>query len=105
MLTEANKLTVCEILGITPLVLNYQIQYLGDKYTPDIETAIIGKIAEWTTGGVGRAFSSFTPTESNKGFNLSSDAAKNQIRSSLAFWLERPDWAGGNGFLGRLSRS
>lgn len=104
MLTAQQNLSICEILEITPLDLDAQIAYLGAKLTADIETAIAAKITEWTTGGAGKVFSSFTPTESNKGFNLSADASKNQIRSSIAVWLERPDWKSSAG-VGRLRRS
>lgn len=104
MLTPEQKLTLCEILSITPLMLEAQIAFLGDKLTLEMETAVGAKITQWTTGGVGAAFTSFTATESNKGFNLSADAAKNQIRSSIAFWFERPDWKQISG-VGRLTRS
>lgn len=69
MLTPAQKLSICEILEITPLDLEAQILFLSGRLTPDIESAIGAKVLEWT-GGAGSAFSSFTPTESNKGFNL-----------------------------------
>lgn len=104
MLTAQAKLSICEILEITPLDLEAQIAYLDDKLTGEIETAIAAKITEWTSGGAGKVFSSFEPTESNKGFRLSADAAKNAIRSSLAVWLERPDWKSAAG-IGRLRRS
>lgn len=103
MFSAERKLSICEILGVTPDVLNAQISYLGDKLTPSIETAIGEKITEWNAGA-GQNFSSFTPTESNKGFNLSADAQKNQIRSAIALWLDAPEWASSNG-IGRLRRS
>lgn len=68
-----------------------------------METAVGQKITDWTSG-IGTSFSSFTATESNKGFNLSADSAKNQIRNSIAFWFERPDWKQVSG-IGRLTRS
>ena len=102
MLTPEQKLSICEILAVTPLEVDAQIAYLGDKLTPEIEAAIIVKITSWASAGA--VFSSFTPTESNKGFSLSADAAKNQIRSAISVWMERPDWKVSNG-IGRLSRS
>ena len=102
-LTPTQKINICEILEITPLDLEAQIAYLSGRLTSDIESAIGAKVLEWTTGA-GSAFSSFTPTESNKGFNLSPEAQKNQIRTSIAVWLERPDWKSSFG-IGRLSRS
>lgn len=103
MLTPEQKLSICEILNITPIDLDAQIAYLGVKLTTEIETAIVVKITEWN-GGAGSVFTSFTPTESNKGFNLNADAPKNQIRSAIAVWLERPDWKSIAG-IGRLTRS
>lgn len=102
-LSAEQKLKICEILSVTPIELDAQIAYLGVKITPEVETAISIKLAEWN-GGVGQVFTSFTPTESNKGFNLSADTAKNQIRSAIAVWLERTDWKQ-SASIGRLRRS
>ncbi len=103
MLNPEQKLSICEILAVTPLQLDAQIAYLGAKLTSPIETAIGAKLVEWN-GGAGQIFTHFTATESNKGFNLSAEAAKNQIRTSLAVWLDRTDWASLAG-IGRLTRS
>jgi len=103
MFSAGQILSICKILSVTPDVLNAQILYLSDKLTPEIETAIGEQITEWDSGA-GRNFSSFTATESNKGFNLSADAAKNEIRSAIAIWLDCPEWATTNG-IGRLRRS
>lgn len=84
------------------MVLDAQVLYLGDKLTPEIETAIGAEITKWNS--VSQNFSSFTPTESNKGFNLSADGPKNDIRSAIALWLDCPEWASSNG-IGRLRRS
>lgn len=102
MFSAEQKLKICEILGITPLVLDAQISFLGDKLTPEIQTAIGTKLTAWDS--VSQKFSSFTPTESNKGFNLSAEAPKNDIRSAIAGWLECPEWARSIG-IGRLRRS
>ena len=102
MLTPLQKLSICKILSVTPLEVDAQIAYLGDKLTPELVAAIGVEITNW--GVAGSVFSSFTPTESNKGFNLSADGAKNQIRSAIAVWLERPDWKSISG-IGRLTRS
>jgi hypothetical protein len=91
---EAQRLEISDILEITPDELNSQMIYLGDRLTAGLETKILGKVAEWP--GVSGNYASFTPTESNQGFNLSADAAKLAIRRSIAKWLEMPDYGTGS---------
>lgn len=84
--TEEQRLDISDILGITPDELNTQIAYLGDRLTATVESRILAKVAQWPS--VSGSHTSFTPTESNKGFNLNSSSAKDAIRKSIANWLQ-----------------
>lgn len=85
-LTEAEKLDIAKILGITYAVLNDQVLYLGDEWiTAAVETDIRALITEWETIKNDNAI--FTATESNEGFNLDGNARKVRVKRELALLL------------------
>ncbi len=90
-----------EILeGVTPYQVELQIAALGTNelgatLTADKIAQIEAAIAEWDAG-IGTNFADFIAKESNEGFSLSSEGAKNRIRKKIAKILERPDWANGS---------
>lgn len=88
--TAEQLLDISDILEITPDALNSQIIYLGDRLTAAVETKILAKVAAWPS--VAGSHASFTPTESNRGLNLSANSPKADIRKSIANWLEIEDF-------------
>jgi len=86
--SPTEKLSISKIVGITPTLLDAHLTSLGASLTADVETEVRAEIARWTTGGSGNDFVSFTPTESNKGFNLRSGSAKSDIKKNICLMLE-----------------
>ena len=83
-LTDAQKLSIARILGITPSVLDAQIATLSlDAAT---ETAVVAEITRWDTSGA--KFTKLHPKESNKGAETFPEAVKNDIRKNLSLLLE-----------------
>lgn len=83
--TEPQKLDIGNILGITQLILNQQLLTYAEYITSDVETAVAAELTRWSTAG--GTFTKFTPTESNKGFNLNANDAKADIRKNIALLL------------------
>ena len=93
-LTEANENKVCQILGITPSVLDYQLTLLGSTFTSQRQTDVEAQITLWDAGA-GTKTTKLHPTESNKGVETSPSAARAMIQKNIAILLERPEWASG----------
>lgn len=87
--TPQQNQKIVKIVGITPTLLAACITRLGADLTSDIETDVIAEIAAWDAGAKD-ADSSFTPTESNQGFNLKSQAATRRIARNIRLLLEIP---------------
>jgi hypothetical protein len=87
--TPAEKLKIAKIKRIAPTVLEAHLASLGDTLTDDVRTAVREELAKWDS--VGGAFTSFTPTESNKGLNLNAKAAKADVRTNIGIYLEMDD--------------
>jgi hypothetical protein len=82
-LTEAEKLDIAKILGVTYIDVNDKVYYLGEaNITAAVETDIRELITEWGTIKNNNAW--FTATESNEGFNLNGETRKNRVRKELA---------------------
>jgi ATP-dependent helicase/DNAse subunit B len=82
-LTEAEKLDVSKILGVTYIEVNDQVTYLGESnITAAVETDIRELITEWGTIKNDNAI--FTATESNEGFNLDSNTRRTRVKKELA---------------------
>lgn len=98
--TPEQKLAIAKIVPMTPTLLNAHLDSLGDDLTEEVVTAVAAELAAWD-GGVGQSFASFTPTESNQGFNLKAHEAKNAIRRNIRTLLEidAPGNFGGPGTL------
>jgi|GEM_PF-5570634 len=90
--TEDEQLSISDIVEVTPDDISLRLMLLGDRLTPAVEDKVRGLIAQWPS--VSGSYASFTPTESNKGFNLSGGAARDAIRNSIKRWLSFPDDAG-----------
>lgn len=101
MFSESEQIKICQILGITTLELDSQLIYLGNRLTLAKQEAILEEIENWGNG-VSENYASFTPTESNKGFNLNANEAKNEVKRNIAVLFDRPDWGSS---IGRLQRS
>ena len=86
--TEDEKISIAKIVRMTPTLLDAHLTSLGAALTAEKETAVRAEITRWTDGGVSSQFSSFTPTESNQGFNLDSGDAKNDVRGNIRLILE-----------------
>lgn len=94
-LSEANQLTICQILQVTPSDLEYQLTLLSTEFTAAVQSAVEAQIALWTTAGVD--FTAIEPKERNFGARINPNDARNSIRKNIAVLLDRPDWATGNG--------
>lgn len=85
--SETEKLSIGQIVGMTPTLLDAHLLSLGDTLTEAKEDHVRSLIEQWD-GGIGNTFTSFTPTESNKGFNLKADSAKRDISRNIRLVLE-----------------
>lgn len=90
-LTEANKISIAQILGITVAEVSLQEANLGVYLTAGMITAIQAEITRWVTAGIN--FTAIEPKEKNFGARIDPNAAKADIRRNIAVLLERPDWA------------
>lgn len=89
-LTEPQKLIIARILGITPTILNLQIDAL--TISAELELAIEEQIELWTDGA-GAKFARIHPNIKNFGAEVNPEDLKADIRTNIANYLERPDWA------------
>lgn len=94
--TAPQKISICQILGVTPVTLDAYLVYLGDKLTVDIQTAIIAQIAIWDSG-VGTKTVKLHPTESNKGVETNPFSARGDVQKNIAVLLEWTDLLAGAG--------
>ena len=94
--TEAEKIAISKIVGMTPTLLDAHLTALGDSLTAEIETAVRAELTTWNAG-TGQSFTWFTPTESNRGFNMNSRDAKYDVRRNIMLLLELPGADGNNG--------
>lgn len=81
--SELNNLVV--ILQIQRWTLDALLTANATYITSEVETDVRAELTRWTTAGV--EFVKFTPTESNRGFNLNSDDEKANIRQNIAMLL------------------
>jgi len=99
-LSEANQNKVCQILGIVPSVLTYQLTLLGSTFTSQRQTDVEAQITLWDAGaGVGTT--KIHPKESNRGVETNPTQKRTDIRQRIAVLLERPDWGNSGSFLQR----
>lgn len=99
-LSEANQLTVCQILSITPSALEYQLTMLSTSFTSTVQAAVEAQIALWEAGA-GTKTTKIHARESNRGVETNPTQARADIRRNIAVLLERPDWASSGSFLQR----
>ncbi len=102
-LSDTDKATVCQILGVVPSDLDYQLTLLSTSFTATIQTAVEDQIALWD-GGAATNYTDIEPKEANFGARIKAGSARQAIRERIAVLLERPDWASG-GATARLVRS
>lgn len=89
--TEVQRIAIVEILEINRASLESQIVFLGSRVTQ----AVIDRVQVLTTswnGGIGSKFVKIRPNTRNFGAEIDPDAAREQIRTSIANLLEFPDW-------------
>lgn len=92
--TEAQRIKIADILGITPDILYYHLTSGAFELTSAKQTAIEAKITLWDAGpGAVTEYAKLHPKESNKGVETDPDKDANTLRSSIARMLERLDWA------------
>lgn len=83
--TESEKNSLVVVLGVTRPVLDQILMENAAYITAEVETDVRAELAKWNTAG--SDYTKFTPTESNRGFNLNSGDAKNDIRRAIALLL------------------
>lgn len=90
-LTEAQTLTIAEVLGVSVVDINDQITWLGATYaTAAWQTRVELQLSRWTTAGVN--FVAIEPKEKNFGARIDPSSEKNDIRANLATLFQRSDW-------------
>lgn len=90
MFTSEEKRIIRKILDLTPQQLDDQIAAMDTDLTAELEADARAELDSWAE--VGGGFASFEATESNQGFVLNADDAKNAIRAALANIFGRRDW-------------
>lgn len=93
-LSEAQQYKVCQILEISPSVLEYQLTLLSTDFTAARQTAVEAQITLWDAGA-GTKTTKIHPNTANKGVETNPMMARADIKRNIAVLLERPDWAGG----------
>jgi hypothetical protein len=101
-LSDANEVKVCQILQVTPMQLDSQLEWLGTGFTSTMQTAVEAQITLWDAGAATN-FTNIDPKEKNFGARINAGSARSAIRERIAILLERPDWAQ-NGSGTRLQR-
>lgn len=86
-LTEAQQLSVCKIMGMSPYVLTIELDHNSNNITAEVETEVIAEIARWETAGKGTKFGSIEPNLKNFGRRKSYEDEKNDIRKNIAILL------------------
>jgi hypothetical protein len=82
-LTEAEKLDIAKILGLTYIDVNDKVTDLGESYvTAAVEADIRELITEWETAR--DEYQSIEPKDRNFGVRYDPSAKKNTIRTELA---------------------
>lgn len=90
-LSASDKLTISQILGVTPSYLDAQLTNLGSSLTSDVITALQTEIARWN-GGIGTKTTRLVAKESNKGVETDPYAARASVRQNVAILLEMGDY-------------
>lgn len=89
-LTEAQSNIVAKILQKTPDSVTDQIEWLGAKFTSQVETDIEAELTRWDT--YGDDFEHIHFFAENYGYEEAAESRKNDIRNNIAVILHRPDW-------------
>lgn len=85
--TETEKVTLSEILGITPLALTQHLEYVEAGLTTEAEDAIQADITYWNANLRNVAAVSIHPTESNRGAAINGDTVEGKLIRRIANWL------------------
>lgn len=94
-LSEAQQLKIAKILGRTPLEIEIALLNIP-PLSVDRQTAIEAEIAAWDAGpGQMTKYVRLKAKESNKGVETDPGWFINQIRATIAGFLERSDWVSG----------
>ena len=102
-LTEAQTLTIAEVLGVSVVDINDQITWLGATYaTAAWQTAVEAELTRWTPASTN--FVATEPKEKNFGARIDPNSEKNDIRANLAILFQRPDWKYSGGGITRTQR-
>lgn len=81
--SELNKLVM--VLQIQRVQLDYVLRANESLITAEVETDVRAQLVKWDAASAD--YTRFTPTESNRGFNLNAGDAKNDIRQNIALLL------------------
>lgn len=103
-LDATDKATLSEILGITPLALTQHLEYVESGLDAATLAAIEADILLWADYRNTETVS-FSPTESNEGFQMSGGGVKAAIIRRIAGWLSFDLSGFGNEFYVRTERS
>jgi len=100
-LSEANSIKVCQILGITTAQLEFQLDWIGARFTAAVQAAVEDQIDLWDAGA-GTDTTSLYPTESNRGVKTDAYAVRKDIQRNIAVLLQLEGYGYGSAM--RLDR-
>jgi len=83
--TESELNSIVTVLQIRRPTLDYALSVNASYITAEVETDVRAELTRWETAGA--EFIKFTPTESNRGFNLNAGDEKADIRRNIALLL------------------
>lgn len=93
-LSETQIIKIGKILERPTINISDQVSWLGDRLTAALETAIEAELTAWDAGpGTVTEWAKLHPKEANKGVETNPDRDADTIRTAIANYLERPDWA------------
>jgi hypothetical protein len=81
-LTEAEKLSIGNILGVDYISLDAHLDFYASKYTTASDTAVRAELTRWTASGA--KFVAIEPNTANYGAKIDPEKAKADIRKNLA---------------------
>lgn len=83
--TESELNDLVTVLQMVRPTLDYVLGINAVYITAEVETDVRAELTRWATAG--SEFVKFTPTESNRGFNLNAGDEKADIRRNIALLL------------------
>lgn len=91
--SESQITDLAAILGTNSISMSTHIGLYANVITDSDKTKVLAYITDWQAAE--NDFVSFTPTESNEGFNLDTTRKRNAFASKIASLLQWEDYGSG----------